>query len=179
MYRFAFFFVAALVFVLAACGDDDDGGDVVECGGGSATCAPVTAPCGTDTPPPQLATAPAITFGTSSQALRVEVADTAEEQHLGLMNRDCLGDDWGMLFIFRQDVTDTFFMRDTLVPLSIAWIKADGTILEIEDMQPQTEDQHSAPAPYRCAIEAKRGWFAEHGIEAGDRATIPENLSAS
>lgn len=125
------------------------------------------------------ADAPAITFGTSSQALRIEVADTAEEQHLGLMNRDCLSDDWGMLFIFRQDVTDTFFMKNTLVPLSIAWIKADGTILEIEDMQPQSEDQHSAPEPYRYAIEANQGWFSEHGIAAGDRATIPPNLSAS
>ena len=64
-------------------------------------------------------------------------------------------------------------MRDTLIPLSIAFIKADGTIVEIEDMAPQTEDLHSGPEPYRYTVEANQGWFADNGIGAGSRALIP------
>lgn len=122
---------------------------------------------------------PAITFGSSSQALFVEIADDASERSRGLMDRTCLGNDWGMLFVYDKDVQNTFGMRNTLIPLSIAWIKADGTILEIEDMQPETTDSHASPEPYRYAIEANQGWFTEHGIAAGDVATIPDNLSAS
>jgi len=122
---------------------------------------------------------PVVTFASSSQALYIEIADDPVERSTGLMNRICLGDNSGMLFVYPADSQNTFWMKDTLIPLSIAWLKADGTILAIEDMRPQTEDQHSAPAPFRYAIEANQGWFAQHGISSGDVATIPPNLSAS
>jgi uncharacterized membrane protein (UPF0127 family) len=64
-------------------------------------------------------------------------------------------------------------MRDTLIPLSIAFVKSDGTIVEIEDMEPQTEDLHSGPEPYRYTVEANQGWFARNGIEAGSQVLIP------
>ena len=98
---------------------------------------------------------------------------------MGLMNRDCLGDDWGMLFVYPKDVSNTFHMRNTFVPLSIAWVSTDGTILEIEDMQPETPGPYSSPAPFRYAIEANQGWFAQHGISAGDHASIPDIILES
>jgi len=122
---------------------------------------------------------PVVTFASSSQALFIETADDPAERSTGLVNRTCLGDNSGMLFVYPNDVENTFWMKDTLVPLSIAWLKADGAILEIEDMQPRTEDQHSSPAPFRYAIEANQGWFTAHGISVGDVATLPPNLSAS
>ena len=64
-------------------------------------------------------------------------------------------------------------MKDTLIPLSIAFIKSDGTIVEIEDMAPQTEDLHSGPEPYRYTVEANQGWYERNGIGAGSRARIP------
>jgi hypothetical protein len=170
--RFIFVFAVALLAVVAGCGDDDTK-TIID---GSS---PDRPPCGTEAPNGKYITAPSISFDSSGGILRVEVADDSEEQHTGLMNRDCLGDDWGMLFVYSGDVQSTFWMHDTFVPLTIAFIAADGTILELEDMQPQTEDQHQAPAPFRYAIEANQGWFAEHGIEAGDVATIPDNLSGS
>lgn len=120
---------------------------------------------------------PKVTFGDTS--LFVEVADTRTERQTGLMNRACLGDNSGMLFVYPQDVENTFWMKETLIPLSIAWVKADGTVLGVDDMAPQTEDLHAPPAPYRYAIEANQGWFTQHGIAAGDQATLPPNLSAS
>lgn len=158
------------VAMLGACGDGEPAAtDVVD------------RPCGQETPRPgsALAGAPTITFGASSQALRIEIADDDQEQRTGLMNRGCLGDDWGMIFVYGGDVQSTFWMHNTYIPLSIAFIAADGTILEIEDMEPETENSHAGPGPFRWAIEANQGWFSEHGIEVGDVATIPENLSGS
>jgi uncharacterized protein len=111
--------------------------------------------------------------------LGVEIANDDTERRRGLMNRPCLPPDAGMLFVYPGPVQSTFWMHDTLLPLTIAFIDSDGTILELEDMQPQTDDLHYAPAPYQYAIEANQGWFADHNIEAGDKATLPRNLSAS
>jgi uncharacterized membrane protein (UPF0127 family) len=147
--------------IILACGDD---------GGGAAT--PTTqASCGSETP----AGASQVSFGETQ--LFVEIADTSDERHKGLSNRGCLGDDWGMLFVFANDVQSTFSMRETLIPLSIAFIAADGKIIEIEDMEPLTTELHGAPAPYRYAIEANQGWFANAGIGAGDVASIPQNIA--
>ena len=106
-------------------------------------------------------------------ALLVEVADSPEERSVGLMFRESMPEDQGMLFVFEQVGQHSFYMRNTLVPLSIAFIKSDGTIVEIEDMEPQTEDLHSGPEPYRYTIEANQGWYERNGISAGSRALIP------
>jgi uncharacterized membrane protein (UPF0127 family) len=89
------------------------------------------------------------------------------------MHRESMPEDQGMLFVFEGDSQHGFFMRNTLIPLSIAFVKLDGTIVEIEDMAPQTEDLHTGPEPYRYTVEANRGWFADNGISAGSRALIP------
>ncbi len=99
--------------------------------------------------------------------LFVEVADTPEERQRGLMFRQSMPENQGMLFVFEQEGQYSFYMRDTLLPLSIAFVEGEGDILEIEDMQPLTEDLHSPDEPYLYAIEANQGWFDRHGIGAG------------
>lgn len=108
--------------------------------------------------------------------LFVEVADEPNERMTGLMHRECLAEDWGMLFAYGSPMTGTFWMKDTLVPLSIAWVDSEGTILEIEDMEPLTEDSHASPSPYQYTIEANQGWFQEHGVEAGDHVVLASAL---
>lgn len=89
------------------------------------------------------------------------------------MNRSSLGADAGMLFVFPSDTSAAFWMKDTLIPLSIAFVRADGTIVHMEDMQAQTETNHYSTEPYRYAIETNVGWFATQSISAGDKAEIP------
>jgi hypothetical protein len=104
--------------------------------------------------------------------LLVEVADSSDERSRGLMSRESLPEDQGMLFVFEQEGQHTFYMRNTLIRLSIAFIEGEGAIIEIEDMEPLTETLHSADEPYLYAIEANRGWFARNGIAAGSEVRI-------
>jgi uncharacterized membrane protein (UPF0127 family) len=104
--------------------------------------------------------------------LFVETADTPEERAVGIMHRESLAENQGMLFIFEQEGQHVFYMRNTLIPLSIAFVEGEGAIIEIEDMEPQTEDLHGADEPYLYAIEANRGWFARNGIAAGSEVRI-------
>jgi hypothetical protein len=98
----------------------------------------------------------------------VEVAKTPEERSHGLMGRKHLGKDEGMLFIFEAADYHGFWMKDTLIPLSIAFIDTDGRIVGITDMNPLTLDSHLPPKPVLFALEMNRGWFSYHGIKAGD-----------
>jgi uncharacterized membrane protein (UPF0127 family) len=99
--------------------------------------------------------------------LTAEVASTAETRTTGLMHRFSLQPDHGMLFVFREAQPLAFWMKNTFVPLSIAFIDSNGRILNIEDMAPQTESTHPSRGAALYALEMKRGWFAEHGIPAG------------
>jgi uncharacterized protein len=111
----------------------------------------------------------------AGHALRVEVAQTVEQRMTGLMLREKLGRNDGMLFIFDEPAYHTMWMRNTLIPLSVAFVDGDGVILNILDMQPQTEDPHMAAGPARYAIETNKGWFAERRIKAGDKvAGLPK-----
>ena len=101
--------------------------------------------------------------------LTVEVASTPETRETGLMNRFSLQTDHGMLFVFDAPQPLMFWMKDTYIPLSIAFIGADGRILNIEDMAPQTESPHDSRGPAMFALEMKKGWFAQFAIAAGDR----------
>lgn len=103
------------------------------------------------------------------KTLRVELADSPETRRIGLMNRRSLGEDHGMLFVFDTPGPQAMWMKNTLVPLSVAFVRADGIIANIEDMAPQTEDAHASDGPVLYAIETNRGWFARHRIRAGDR----------
>jgi uncharacterized membrane protein (UPF0127 family) len=104
--------------------------------------------------------------------LSVEVADTPEERSVGLMHRESLAEDAGMIFTYTEDNELPFYMRNTLVPLSIAFINADGLIIHIEDMQPLDETLHYSPAPYRYAVEVNQGWYGRNRIGVGDKVTL-------
>lgn len=103
-----------------------------------------------------------------AKEIRVEVARTPEERALGLMNRKQLGKDEGMLFIFETEDYHGFWMKDTLLPLSIAFIDKDGRIVDIKDMKPLTLDSHSPSKPVLYALEMNKGWFAKNGAKIGD-----------
>ncbi len=101
--------------------------------------------------------------------IRVEVAETPEERSHGLMGRKYLGKDEGMLFIFETEDYHGFWMKNTFIPLSIAFIKKNGRIAWITDMTPLTLDSHVPPQPILYALEMNKGWFSSHGIKVGDK----------
>ncbi len=100
--------------------------------------------------------------------IRVEVARTSEERAVGLMGRKALGREEGMLFIFEEEGYHSFWMKDTLIPLSIAFIDREGRIVKITDMKPRTLTTHSPPQPILYALEMNQGWFSKNGIKVGD-----------
>jgi uncharacterized membrane protein (UPF0127 family) len=99
----------------------------------------------------------------------VEVAKTPAERAKGLMGRKHLGQEEGMFFIFETEDYHAFWMKDTLIPLSIAFIDKSGRIVEIADMKPLSLDSHSPPKPILYTLEMKQGWFSTNGIKAGDK----------
>lgn len=117
--------------------------------------------------------------GGTTATLIVQLSDTSAERGAGLANRDCLPEDSGMLFAFPEDTTISFQMRDTLIPLSIAFIQAGGEIVHIVDMEPRATESYFSPVSYRYAIEVSQGWFAENGVALGDTANIAESFSAN
>ncbi len=114
--------------------------------------------------PAELPTTP-LTIG--AHKLTAEVATTPEQRAQGLMHRFSLKPDHGMLFVFERAEPQGFWMRNTYIPLSIAFIDADGRIVNVDDMQPQTDDTHWSKGPALYALEMKKGWFAERGIGPG------------
>ncbi|MEE9277358.1 MAG: DUF192 domain-containing protein [Dehalococcoidia bacterium] len=108
------------------------------------------------------------TQASDTRALHVELADTPERRSRGLMFRQSLAEDVGMLFLFPSDTTGGFWMQDTFVPLSIAFIDAAGSIVDIQDMEPLTTTLHSPAVPYRWALEVRQGWFSDNGVGLGD-----------
>lgn len=101
--------------------------------------------------------------------IEAEVAANNAARMQGLMQRKSMPAQRGMLFVFDQDAQHCMWMKNTFLPLSVAFLDAQGRILNIEDMQPQTEDNHCAAKPARYALEMNVGWFAQRGIGRGDR----------
>lgn len=99
--------------------------------------------------------------------IQAEIAATAADRSRGLMHRQTLGPSDGMLFVFEQADTQCFWMRNTLIPLSIAFLADDGRVVNIADMAPQTETPHCSAQPVRYALEMNQGWFAQRGIAPG------------
>ena len=104
--------------------------------------------------------------------LTLELAATDEQRSRGLMFRESLPEDQGMLFVFEQQTNASFWMRNTLIPLSIAYIDRDGTILDIQDMQPEAPGYptpiYPPASPYWYALEVNQGWYARNGVNVGD-----------
>lgn len=101
--------------------------------------------------------------------ITAEVAANDPARARGLMFRERLAPNQGMLFVFDAKTVQCMWMRNTLIPLSVAFIEDDGSIVNIEDMQPKTETSHCAARPVRFALEMDQGWFAKRGIKAGTR----------
>lgn len=98
-----------------------------------------------------------------------EVAADQQNRMVGLMNRNVMATHQGMLFVFTEDNTHCMWMRNTLIPLSVAFMDRDGVIINIEDMQPQTETNHCAKRPAHYALEMNLGWFSQRGFKAGNK----------
>ena len=109
--------------------------------------------------------------------MKVEIVETDPQRVKGLMFREKLGRDDGMLFIYDRAEYQSMWMKNTLIPLSVAFLDANGVILNIEDMEPQTLDSHMSAGPASYAIEANRGWFAAKKIKPGDKVTGLPSLS--
>ena len=103
--------------------------------------------------------------------MKVEIVDTEPQREKGLMFREKLGRNDGMLFIFDEPGYHSMWMKNTLIPLSVAFVDRDGVILNVEDMEPRTLDAHAAAGPASFALEANKGWFDEKKIKPGDKVT--------
>lgn len=99
--------------------------------------------------------------------LDVQVAQTPQERQIGLMFRREMPQHEGMLFVFEQPATQCFWMRNTLIPLTAAFVADDGTIVNLADMKPQNDDSHCSVKPVRFVLEMNQGWFAKRNIQAG------------
>jgi hypothetical protein len=116
---------------------------------------------------PAFAQLPTVELNAGIHLIRAEVANTFESRAQGLMYRKYLGPNEGMLFVFPLAETHCMWMKNTLIPLSVAFMDAQGKIVTIAEMQPQTETSHCAAAPAKFALEMSGGWFAKKGLKAG------------
>jgi uncharacterized protein len=116
-------------------------------------------------------TLPRIPITAGIHVIQAEVANTFSTRMQGLMFRKSMAANHGMLFVFPNVETHCMWMRNTYLPLSVAFIDTDGVILNIADMQPLNETSHCAAGPARYALEMNQGWFTSKGIKAGARLT--------
>ena len=110
---------------------------------------------------------PQVQLTAGMHLIHTEVARSAEQRGIGLMHRPSLPANDGMLFVFDQPGVQCFWMKNTLLPLSIAFLDDEGRILNIAEMKPQSLDSHCSVKPVRLALEVNSGWFAKRGIGAG------------
>jgi uncharacterized protein len=116
---------------------------------------------------------PVVQLQAGMHNIRAQVAATVEQRATGLMHRKEMPQHEGMLFVFEQPSVQCFWMKNTLLPLSIAFVADDGTVVNIDEMKPQTLDSHCSDKPVRYVLEMNQGWFAKRGIRAGFKLTGP------
>ncbi len=114
-------------------------------------------------------TLPQVFLQAGIHRIKAEVADSQLERSRGLMLRTSLQANSGMLFVFEQAAMHCFWMKNTLIPLTIAFLDDDGTIVTLKDMEPHNEASNCPDRPVRYALEMDQGWFKAKGIKAGDR----------
>jgi uncharacterized membrane protein (UPF0127 family) len=112
---------------------------------------------------------PEVTLAINGHKLTAEIANDDMQRSQGLMYRRMLPENWGMLFVFPAAMPQSFWMKNTYLPLSIAFIDEHGVIVNIDDMKPLTTDPHPSLKPAKYALEMNQGWFAKRGIKAGAR----------
>lgn len=116
---------------------------------------------------------PRVPLAAGMHRIDAQVAQTSEQRATGLMWRKQMPQHEGMLFAFDQPSRQCFWMKDTLLPLSAAFIEDDGTIVNIADMQPRSLDPHCSARPVRYVLEMNQGWFARKGIKPGAKLSGP------
>jgi uncharacterized protein len=111
----------------------------------------------------------ATTLKVGMHSIRAQLAITPMQRQVGLMHRREMPSHEGMLFVFDEPSQQCFWMRNTLIPLSIAFLADDGTVVNLADMKPQSDDSHCSAKPVRFALEMNQGWFAKRGVKPGTR----------
>jgi uncharacterized protein len=119
-----------------------------------------------EVPQPRL---PTVTLTAGMHNIVAEVARTPLQRQIGMMMRTAMAQHEGMLFVFDEPSPQCFWMRNTLLPLSIAFIADDGTIVNVAEMQPKSDDSHCSVKPVRYALEMNQGWFSKRGLKAGTK----------
>ena len=120
---------------------------------------------------------PAVELAAGMHLIRAEVADSMGTRMQGLMYRKSMPQGAGMVFVFDETAAHCMWMKNTLIPLSVAFIDESGAIINIADMQPHSEQSHCAARPARYALEMNKGWFAQRGIKPGARLRGLEKLA--
>jgi uncharacterized protein len=134
--------------------------------------------CGEDRPATVLPTRTLTMEGASkTERLVVELATTGAQQQQGLMFRQLMPEDAGMLFLFGRETRGGFWMKDTYIPLDIAYLARDGTVQQIFHAKPLDTTILAPAQPYWHVIELNAGWFERHGMGVGSRLEIPEDLA--
>jgi uncharacterized membrane protein (UPF0127 family) len=108
---------------------------------------------------------PRVTLSAGMHLINAQVALTPEQRAIGLMHRPDMPTHEGMLFVFEQAGVQCFWMKNTLLPLTAAFVADDGTIVNLVDMKPQTTESHCSQKPVRYVLEMKQGWFAQKNIK--------------
>ena len=116
---------------------------------------------------------PRVSLSAGVHKIDAQVASTNAEHQTGLMHRTEMPKNEGMLFVFMDPAQQCFWMKNTKLPLTAAFVADDGTIVNLADMKPQTTDSHCATKPVRFVLEMNQGWFAKRSIKAGARLTGP------
>ena len=116
---------------------------------------------------------PRVRLSAGMHQIDAQVAQTAAQRQTGLMFRREMPQHEGMLFVFEQPATQCFWMKNTLLPLTAAFVADDGTIVNLADMKPQTEDSHCSTKPVRYVLEMNQGWFAKKNLKAGAKLAGP------
>jgi uncharacterized membrane protein (UPF0127 family) len=116
---------------------------------------------------------PRVKLTTGMHVIDAQVAATPEQRMTGLMHRQEMPQHEGMLFVFEYAAQQCFWMKNTLLPLAVAFVADDGTIVNIDEMQPQTLNAHCSAKPVRYVLEMNKGWFSRKGIQAGAKLEGP------
>jgi uncharacterized protein len=165
--------LVVLVLLLAGCGGATVDSDARS---RNASGAPVTEGETSSGPPPGLSTVVIDASGGKRVEVLVEIADGPFEQERGLMHRTALGEDRGMLFVYPDERPLSFWMKNTLIPLSIAYIDSEGRITDILNMKPLDDrPPHYVSSEFvQYALEVNEGFFEERGVKVGDHADLPD-----
>ena len=113
------------------------------------------------------------TLNAGMHLIQVQLAQDFEQRQIGLMWRKEMPQNEGMLFVFDQPAVQCFWMRNTLLPLTAAFVSDDGSIVNLADMKPMNDDSHCSKKPVRFVLEMNQGWFAKRNIQAGFKLSGP------